>query len=233
MRSNLNFGGGVTLRYLAVGLVALLLLPAPAQAGRGGIMVAGHLGWGSGQTEVSDGEVSLGNDRVGGLAGGLRAGLGLGDRLVVGVELTGWGRQEDQTFAGVAIPGLPGIDPSLTTEVNHSLAIAAITATFHSRPEGGFYLRAGLGYGSSRLDFDSVGFDTEFEEQGLAVLGAVGHEWRFAGKLALAIEGEAGFLELSDTGDGKDLGDFRELSKADFSANFFNLLVVLNIYLGG
>lgn len=211
---------------------ALLSGPAPARADhpdRSGWHVGGGVGLGSGQTEVSDGEVTLGDGRITGLSANLRAGLFLGDRLAVGAELTAWGRKEDQTFAGVALPGSPGVDPSLTTEVNQTLAIGAVTATLF--PLGGsLYVRGGLGYGTSRLDFDGTGFDTAFEEKGIAVLGAVGYEWRVASRIGLALEGEAGLLQVDDTGDGKDLGDFRELSGADFSANFFNGIVALNLY---
>ena len=147
-------------------LLALTLLaetlPAqgfgPASSSRQGFWAS--LGAGQGGTWLRCG-VCADDRKAGGLTGHARAGTTVSDRLLVGVDLTYWRRDEDDILEQAT--GLAG------------------AAYWYPRPEHGYYLKLGLGYSWYRAAEGDIALTTGLMT---AVFGA-GYEMRVNHRISL------------------------------------------------
>lgn len=151
-------------RFVPVAVVLLtgLLTVAGTAFGQGrpqtreGFFIGLGLGWGSLGCSDCDGE------RENGLSGYLKLGGTVNDRLLLGVETNGWYKDEDE--ATVNFGNFSG------------------TAYFYPNPQGGFFLKGGLGI--STLEVDIAGFGSE-SETGFGLIGGLGYDARVGTNFSL------------------------------------------------
>ena len=157
-----------------------------------GFFIGFNLGAGTADVSAS-GESS---DREWGGAADFRLGGAVKDNLLVGGEFTAWGKDENST--------------------NVSLSTALFAVTYYPGNEG-FFLRGGMGFGTSSFEEDlSNGYTRSKSETGFAMAAAAGYEWRLTRKFALGPQVEFNYLNI-----GGDLVD---------TANFFNTTLGFNWY---
>jgi hypothetical protein len=130
--------GNVRWLRMIVGLAVLTVGSATVAAAqeKQGFFFGVGLGYGS--LGVSDCD---GCDREGGLSGHLRLGGALSPQLLIGVETTGWYKDEDG--GSVTTGTLTG------------------NAYFYPSAKGGFFAKGGIGLGSLGVSFDGGGSDSE------------------------------------------------------------------------
>jgi len=149
---------------------------------------------GAGTAEVSSGGES--SDREWGGAGNFRLGGAVKNDLLIGGEFTGWTKDKDGTTV--------------------SLSTALFAVTYYPGNQG-FFLRGGMGFGSSHFEQDVAGgYKRSKDETGFALAGAAGYEWRLTRKFALGPQVEFNYLNI-----GGDLVD---------TANFFDATLGFNWY---
>ncbi|HEX6942597.1 MAG TPA: outer membrane beta-barrel protein [Gemmatimonadaceae bacterium] len=135
-------------------------------------------------------------DREWGGCANFRAGGAISNQLLLGGEFTGWARDDD------------GNTTSLSTFL--------FAATYYPGPSG-FFLRGGVGFGTSSFEADAGdGFTLSKDETGFALAAAAGYEWRLTKKFALGPQVEFNYLNI-----GGDLVD---------TANFFDATLGFNWY---
>ena len=185
------------LHWLIAGLVVMPMLASPAQAGshphdRSGFFIGFNLGGGTADINVDN----FDTDREWGGAGNFRLGGAIKNNLLLGAESTAWVKDED----GATV----------------SLSSLLFGVTYYPG-DMGFFLRGGIGFGSSSFEADlGGGFRLSKDETGFALAGAVGYEWRLTGKFALGPQVEFTYMNI-----GGDLVD---------TANFFDATLGFNWY---
>ncbi len=186
-----------TIHTLAVAALATSLFAGTAFAGshpqdHNGFFIGFNLGAGTAQIK-NDGESS---DREWGGAGNFRLGGAIKNNLLLGGEFTGWTRDQDGSTV--------------------SLSSVLFAVTYYPTNEG-FYLRGGMGFGSSHFSID-LGDDVtqSKDESGFALALATGYEWRLTKKFALGPQVEFNWMDIG--------GDLVE------TANFFDATLGFNWY---
>jgi hypothetical protein len=184
---------------LVLGAGGIVTLPAVSQARpheRNGFLIGFGIGGGSGDVSFDGGSDT---DREGGVGGNFRVGYATRPDLTVHFEASSWLRDED--------------------EVSLSFTLAAAALTFYPG-NAGFFVRGGVGFGTSRWDAQVgepfEGFTLSKNETGLGLLGAAGYEVRLSRKFALGPQVDYAYLFV-----GGDLVD---------SANFVNGSLQFNWY---
>ena len=158
-----------------------------------GFFIGFNLGAGTAQVK-SDGESS---DHEWGGAGNFRLGGAVKNNLLLGGEFTGWTKDQDGSTV--------------------SLSTALFAVTYYPAEDTGFFVRGGMGFGSSHFSVDlSNGFTQSKDETGFALALASGYEWRLTKKFALGPQVEFNWLDI-----GGDLVD---------TANFFDATLGFNWY---
>jgi len=158
---------------ILVAVICLVVaMPTIVRAGafphdRNGFMIGGSLGVGS--LGFKDG-----GDRETSATGNFRIGYAVRSDVVIHLESNAWVKtyKYDDPFLGAG-------DFTVTS----SAAVVAVTLY----PEGtGVYLRAGIGGGRQDIEVKmDNGPTVSFDDNGLALLGAIGYEWRLTPKFAL------------------------------------------------
>lgn len=142
---------------LALALLASLSFPAIAQSNpqtRQGFWIS--FGFGAGSLGCEDCD-----DRLNGVNFNLRAGGTLSQRLLIGGEVNGWTKTQD--------------DATLTvTNVGPVLL-------FYPSAQGGFFLKGGLGLATTELELGSL----TIEEEGVGLTLGLGYDARVGRKFAL------------------------------------------------
>ena len=169
--------------------VATTLAPVPAAADercgcrhdRQGFFLGVNTGIGSGQLGFEDKLTGQDHDDDAGEGGfgGLRAGFALSNSVALGVEGQSWHRtRHDQESSAGALVGTVTWWPS----------------------GGGFFLRAGAGYGGVDLEEQHAdGTVRKLEDDGFAGLLGLGYEWRVSRSFALGLALDAFLVDLEDT----------------------------------
>lgn len=130
--------------------------PAAAQApSRDGFFIGFGLGWGSLGVEGAD-------EREGGASGYLKLGGALNDQVLLGAETNGWRKEEG----------------GATLTVSNLSAVAYV----YPDPEGGFYLRGGVGLATIDLDLGVFGSG---DETGTGLTLGAGYDIGFGGRFGL------------------------------------------------
>ena len=187
-----------TLQLVAVAALATALYAGTAFAGSNpqdhhGFFIGFNLGAGTAQIK-SDGDTS---DHEWGGAGNFRLGGAVKNNLLLGGEFTGWTRDQDGSTV--------------------SLSTALFAVTYYPAQDKGFYVRGGMGFGTSHFSYDAGnGFTKSKDESGFALALASGYEWRLTRKFALGPQAEFNWLDISG-----DLVD---------TANFFDVTLGFNWY---
>jgi hypothetical protein len=155
--------------------------PAPT-SDRSGYSVS--LGLGGASTALTDGDGSA-SDRQNGASGYLRVGKGFTPSVMLGVELNGWNKTENNATARTGMLSVIGQwYPSMTN---------------------GFFAKAGLGMGRTTLD-DNAAPASKFEATGLGGQLGVGYDMSIARRWSvtpyvnyLATKGATLKIDGSDT----------------------------------
>jgi len=206
-------------RLLVIGIVLVTLNatlgPARAQGdgpvhARQGFMIGLGLGGGSAVEDIDGGPDQ---DRAGGGAAAFRLGFGVSPSLVIGLESTAWLRQDDDQLFGE------------TVDVTTTLTTSGVALTWFPAPEGGFFVRGGLGFGRVAVELERGNVKAEASESGFGILFGIGHEWRLTRSFALGIEGDFAVFGISDLDVGED-------ETADVSYNYANLNLTGTWYFG-
>lgn len=145
---------------LALALAAMIAIPADAQGNpqtREGFFISFGFGAGSLGCDDCDDE----DERLTGINVYLRLGGTLSQRLLIGGEVNGWSKTENDVTLTVS-----NIGPVLQ---------------FYPSAGGGFYLKGGLGLASASLDVGAV----EFEDSGIGVTLGLGWDARVGRNFAL------------------------------------------------
>jgi hypothetical protein len=144
---------------LALALAAMLSLPAGAQGNpqtREGFFISFGFGAGSlGCDDCND------EDRLTGVNAYLRLGGTLSQRLLIGGEINGWTKTEND----------------VTLSVNN----VGPVLLFYPSANGGLYLKGGLGLASASLDLGNL----EFEDSGVGITLGLGWDARVGRNFAL------------------------------------------------
>lgn len=178
-------------------MVMVVLAAGSAFAGKyphdhRGFFIGFNLGGGTADINVDDADT----DREWGGTGNFRLGGAIKDNLLLGGEGTGWIKEED----------------------GNTLALSTFlfAVTYYPGNEG-FFLRAGMGFGTSSFEADAGdGFTLSKDETGFALAAAAGYEWRLTKKFAIGPQVEFNYLNI-----GGDLVD---------TANFFDATLGFNWY---
>jgi hypothetical protein len=179
--------GGVV---LAVALLVLGLTPAGASAleehTRSGFFIGFGLGGGNAAWDwgfESDDDPSEGSG-----VGQFRIGGAVSDNLILGLETSAWVKDYDVDFGA-------GEEGTATL----TFSAATFGATWFPQNMG-WFLRGGVGLATAEAEvtWESSGFDLSGTktENGFAVLGATGYEWRFTRKFAFGPAVELMFLGI-------------------------------------
>lgn len=159
---------------LALLMTALLVMPAEAQQRpqtREGFWISFGLGYGSLGCD------DCGDERESGTSAYLRMGGTLTQRLLIGGEINGWSKTEG--------------DATLTVG-NFGPVIL-----FYPNPDGGLFLKGGVGMANASLDFGAG----EFDETGVGVTIGIGFDARVGRNFALTpyFDLLAGNFDFGDT----------------------------------
>lgn len=168
------------LRPILTAAAAILLttssLAAQRPQTRSGFWFQGGLGAGSVGCDECD-------ERTNGGAAVIALGGTLSDHFLLGGSLHGWARSEDGA----------------------TLSVTAITAATHIYPwaRGGFFINAGVGFGTTRLEFDIF----SIEEDGAAGVLGLGYDIRLGRNVSLtpfgnvySIKYDEGSLNVTQVG---------------------------------
>jgi hypothetical protein len=186
-----------TIRVLAAGIVAVMACSGVAFAGshpqdHHGFFIGFNLGAGTAQIKNDSGS----SEHEWGGAGNLRLGGAVKNNLLLGAEFTGWTKDQDGSTV--------------------SLSSVLFAVTYYPTTEG-FFLRGGMGFGSSDFSIDlGNGVTQSKSETGFALALATGYEWRLTQKFALGPQVEFNWMDI-----GGDLVD---------TANFFDATLGFNWY---
>jgi hypothetical protein len=145
---------------LALALAASLSLPAAAQGNaqtRQGFWIS--FGFGAGSLGCDDCDND--DDRINGVNFYLRAGGTLSQRLLIGGEVNGWTKSEDD-----ATLTLTNVGPVLQ---------------FYPSAQGGFFLKGGLGLASVEVELGSF----SVEDEGVGLTLGLGYDARVGRNFAL------------------------------------------------
>ena len=138
------------------------------------------------------------NDENGGV-GYFRFGRAVGDNLILGLEASGWGAEK--TVNG--------------EETDWALGHFSATLTWFPG-NGGTYLRGGAGFAGTEVKTVQGGRTVSKEEDGFAMLGALGYEWRVSKHLALGPQIEYVYFHI----DG-DLVDNAGYASGSIQLNYY------------
>jgi hypothetical protein len=155
---------------------------------RNGFMIGFGVGGGSLGFEDDD-------SREGSVTANFRIGYAVRPDLVIHLETNGWAKQFDNEFVGFAGDGVTPLFGDVTT--TSSNAVAAVT--YHP-PGSGLFLRGGLGFANVGVEVKTLGVKISDDENGLALLGALGYEWRLTKMFALAPQLEFTYQSLDTLG---------------------------------
>ncbi len=165
-------GAALPLLWLATG--------AAAAAAEAGPLFALSGGPGHGRVDYERLGTAFASQRGGGPAVGLFAGRAFDAEFAVGVRAVAWGR---------AFANADGDDETWTC------ALVALALAW--RPgRGGFFLRAGPGWGRAEVELDYGDVKVAGAESGPAALAAAGWTWRVARGLEVGPVVEAGVARL-------------------------------------
>jgi hypothetical protein len=143
---------------VALFMTALVVSPAGAQQNpqtRQGFWISFGIGYGSlGCDDCND-------ERESGANAYLRMGGTLSQRLLIGGELNGWSKTEN--------------DATLTVSNFGPVLV------FYPNPDGGFFLKGGIGLANTSLDLGSITID----ESGVGVTLGLGYDARVGRRFAL------------------------------------------------
>ena len=142
---------------LALSLLALLAVPAAAQGNpqtRQGFWLS--FGFGAGSLGCEDCD-----DRTTGVNFNLRMGGTLSQRLLIGGEVNGWTKNEN--------------------DVTLTVTNVGPVVLFYPSAEGGFFLKGGLGLATIELDFGSL----NVEDEGIGLTLGLGYDARVGRNFAL------------------------------------------------
>ncbi len=161
----------------------LVLFATSADAGhphdRNGFFIGFGVGGGNAELTGQDG----GSASDGGGIGNFRIGGAVKPTLTLGLENSAWVKSEE----------------ALGITVTTTLSAATFGVTWYPSAENGFYTRAGIGFGQVRADAEAGVAALSYEESGIAILAALGYEWRLTGKFAMGPQVE--FVGLGIDGD--------------------------------
>jgi hypothetical protein len=146
---------------LAIVLAATLAVPADAQGNpqtRQGFFIS--FGFGAGSLGF-DCDNCNEDDRLSGVNGYLRLGGTLSQRLLIGGEINGWSKSED--------------------DVTLSFNNVGPVLLFYPSANGGFYLKGGLGLAGASLEIGNL----EFEDSGVGITLGLGWDARVGRNFAL------------------------------------------------
>jgi len=196
---------------LALVLLVAALVPVAAQAGRphvrDGWLIGLGYGYGRGAitlTEVGD------RDFEDGATPQIRFGRAISSRFTLSAEYSGW-MLEGGNLEGKLRSSMQDVLLALTWYPGH--------------PEsawGGFYVRAGAGYGWGRfavveLDEDlHHGESQSLDENGLGLQGVFGYEWRIAHGVAAGLSGTVNHLDI-----GGDFYDKATYGSVAWTLNYY------------
>ena len=145
------------LPVLTLFLAAVLAVPASAQANpqtRDGFWIS--FGFGGGSLGCDDCD-----DRLNGVHFNLKMGGTLSQRLLIGGEINGWSKTED--------------------DVTFTVTNVGPVLLFYPNASGGFFLKGGIGLATAELD---VGV-RDIEESGIGLTLGLGYDARVGRKFAL------------------------------------------------
>jgi len=173
---------------IVVAMAVMAALAAPVMAGapahRTGFFIGFGLGFGNAVWDWADPSVygSSPDERAG--TGSFRLGGALREDLVLGVEFQGWAKKwRVETSTGDQLG-----------DVTVQMGSVSIAATWWPGNVGG-YIRGGVGIGRAGVELDDGNVSVKPDADiGPALLGAVGYEWRVAGKFALGPQVEVVYL---------------------------------------
>lgn len=144
---------------------------------RNGFMIG--FGIGGGSVGVEDGD-----DREASFTGNFRVGGALRQDLALHLEAGGWTKEFDGDLGDV------------------TWTFSSANAAMSWFPGGGgTFLRPGVGLATVRAEIDAGNVTISEDETGLALLFAVGHEWRLTQKFALGPHGEITWMTFDDFGE--------------------------------
>lgn len=196
--------------WLAI-VMALALVSTASAAGAGqwpherqGLVLGFGIGGGSGQVSWSDGGFSEASDREGGFGGNVRVGYAFSPELMLGFEGASWTR----TFTNEGGLDFPDVDETWT------LSASTVALTWFPNG-GGFFLRGGIGGGTTEVKFTRGDLEVKGHDSGFGGLLAFGYEWRLTRRFAMGPELTFGGMTLDD----------------GWKANFTNLTLGFNWYL--
>ena len=182
---------GILLATSSVVIVCMTAGSAGAQnpPERNGFFLGFNLGGGSAG-------VSGDSDRLGGTDLNLRLGGAIKDDLLLGLEISSWIRDESGT----------------------TVFFDAYTAALTFFPGNkGFFLRGGVGIGSTSFETDlGGGVTASKDESGFGAMAAAGYEWRLTKKFALGPQIEFVYLNI-----GGDLVDTANFVDATLGFNWY------------
>jgi hypothetical protein len=183
------------IHVLAVAVLAVALSAGAARSAdhqRGGFFIGFNLGAGTAGISSDLGDT----EREWGGAANFRLGAAIKSDLLLGADFSAWAKEEDGTTV--------------------TLSTYLVAVTYYPGDEG-FFLRGGIGFGSTSFEVDFGGGLTQTkDESGFALAGAAGYEWRLTRKFALGPQVEFTYLNI-----GGDLID---------TANYFNGTLGFNWY---
>jgi hypothetical protein len=175
------------LSFVAVaGVVILIAAPAPAgpPAHRTGFFIGFGMGLGMASWQWADPSEYGSSPSESAGTGNFRLGGAVRDDLVLGAEFQGWAKKwRIETSAGDRLGDATVQMGSLT-----------FAATWWPGNVGA-YIRGGLGIGRARVELDDGNTSvTPDADTGLALLWALGYEWRVTDKFALGPQAEVVYL---------------------------------------
>jgi opacity protein-like surface antigen len=173
---------------ICLALLATSLLPAGrAVAGqwgheRTGMVLGFNLGAGGAMAKFDADGGSIETDRESGAGGNLRIGYAVSPQVVLGLETSGWSRNEDEG----------------DVESTWSLGLAAFGATWYPAA-GGFFLRAGIGVGRAEIEWDAGNGQTVAgDDTGFGLTTGLGYEWRLTRRFALGPQLDLNYVDIGD-----------------------------------
>ena len=146
-------------------VTAVLFLSSPlslqAQGGHAhdGFWIGFGIGGGSAKVVDSD------QDALGGGAAYLRLGGTLSQRWLLGGEVIGWGRSEDN--------------------ISYTRSNTTVTAMFYPSQNGGFYLKGGLGFSFVDARTDAIGLDISYSRGGGGLTLGLGFDIKLGSNIYL------------------------------------------------
>ncbi len=168
-------------------LVFLTCLITPGLAGakqyphkRDGFLLGLGVGIGSAGADVS---IVENLDRETDVIGSFRIGWALVERLTLAFEFNVW-RNE---FRG-----------DIATDVTWTFTLSTISATLFPGNVG-FFIRGGIGVGTSSAELSQGGAKVSDTEAGLGFLAAAGYEWRVTETMAVGPQVDFAYLNINGT----------------------------------